>query len=608
MRSIRFSLLVFFLVLLAGALGGVSLLTYNTTAQTLREKQVSAIEHIHLQHAARAEELRQDLDRALLRSAKSLVQRNSAASAIKSLHALSVVTSPLAAPGIVVAPLWLRDGVPQMLFKFHAMQPLDHAIEAPEHEDETLPVYAQTFFASGVPWQRTQSMQGHNFTLDRSFRDRSEFFEERFDDVEMQGMNLRRVSLKVPVIRTLPMAPWPFQRFGGKGKGPAPNPVKAPPMPAAPPPPMAKGPPRFSFFETYYFVLFAVDTAPIDASVAALQRERDERISQVESDTALALRELRGRLLAISALTFVGILVGGFVLIRIGLAPLQRLSDAVSQVTERDFRLKLDTTKLPVELRPIADRLTQTLDQLHQAFTREKQAAQDISHELRTPLAALTTTLEVALKKSRSPADYRELLEECRLSARQMSHLVERLLELAKLDAGVVRLKLSNFDLVELAQECASIVRPLAQARDIALAVHAPSAVLLEADADKLHEIISNLLSNAVEYNRDQGRIDLTVDASGDRISLSVQDTGIGIVPEARERIFERFYRTDPSRHADTPHCGLGLAIVQSYVELMHGTITVDSDAAGTTFRVELPIRPIKVEREQFQLAGGPAQ
>ena len=109
-------------------------------------------------------------------------------------------------------------------------------------------------------------------------------------------------------------------------------------------------------------------------------------------------------------------------------------------------------------------------------------------------------------------------------------------------------------------------------------------------DPDKLREVLNNLLHNAIQYNRPEGRVELTVARDNGHLRMEVRDTGIGIAPEARAHIFERFYRVDPSRHADGLHAGLGLAIVKGYVDLMGGRIAVDSaEGEGSTFRVELP-------------------
>jgi signal transduction histidine kinase len=236
---------------------------------------------------------------------------------------------------------------------------------------------------------------------------------------------------------------------------------------------------------------------------------------------------------------------------------------------------------------------------LKRAFAREKQAAADISHELRTPLAALLTTIDVGLRKPRSPEEYREILEDCRTSGKQMGQLVERLLALARLDAGVDTLRPRPVEVASLAEQCAALVRPLAEAHGVSLSVHVNGAAELNTDPDKLREVLNNLLHNAIQYNRPQGTIDLSVERSNGELHLEVRDTGIGIKPEAREHIFERFYRADPSRHSDGLNAGLGLAIVKGYVDLMGGTIAVESSPGeGSTFQVRLPIRSLPVRSE----------
>ncbi len=115
---------------------------------------------------------------------------------------------------------------------------------------------------------------------------------------------------------------------------------------------------------------------------------------------------------------------------------------------------------------------------------------------------------------------------------------------------------------------------------------------MVRSDPDKLREIVTNLLHNAIQYNRPGGAVDLRVGRQNGTLELEVQDTGIGIAPDARERIFERFYRADPSRGGEDLHAGLGLAIVKEYIDLMGGSIGVEStEGQGSTFRVLLPVR-----------------
>jgi heavy metal sensor kinase len=588
MRSIRLSLVVYFLVLIALALGGISWFVYQTTGQTLRAKEADTRELIQAQYVYQCAEVRTALDRRILSQAKTLANRaRSSNNHFELLYPLGILATRLQPQGYLNASFWWSAGFnPRVSGQLHRMRPGDIAIEEPE---ELIPVpdaehnqpqeYFQTYSKRGMPQQRSEAMGDRVFTLDEDFRAKADFLEERFDTIEpVPGWKLRRVTLKAAVMTrfrpsSFPPA-WRNIAFNVKNGPKGPKPQFAGPFDVPVP---------------VVFIQYASDMSLMEQKRGEFQTECDAKLARVESDTRAALAGLRLRLLWISLATFAGVLAGGFVLVRLGLAPLARLSDAVSQVSEKDFSLKVAPHELPKELKPIAVRLTDTLEQLKQAFAREKQAAADISHELRTPLAAMMTTLELALRKSRSAEEYREMLEDIRTSGSQMTHLVERLLALARLDAGANRLENKDFDARDVARQCADLIRPLAEARGLALRLSAPEPVPLKADPDKLREIINNLLHNAVEYNRPQGAVNLHVSRVNGYVHLKVSDTGIGIAPEERGKIFERFFRADPSRHADTPHAGLGLAIVKSYVDLMGGKIGVDSGAQGTSFTVDLP-------------------
>jgi heavy metal sensor kinase len=355
--------------------------------------------------------------------------------------------------------------------------------------------------------------------------------------------------------------------------------------------------PRMGHFEAPPMVVVvqcAADLGQLDASLKRLGAARDAELESLAGATRDALARQRNSLLLICGATLLATAFGAFWLVYLGLAPLQRVSEAVSKVSPKDFRLPLEEGRLPNELRPIVQRLTATLALLQRAFNREKQATADISHELRTPLAALLTTTELALRKPRSPEQYREMFQDCRTSAQQINQIIERLLTLARLDAGVDRLRAQDVDVGALAEQCAAVVRPLAEARGLQLAVHneANEDGRLSTDPDKLREVVTNLLHNAIQYNRPEGVIDLTVVRRNGHVEVAVRDTGIGIAPEAREHIFERFYRADPARNADDLHAGLGLAIVKEYVDLMGGKIDVETaPGQGSTFRVCVPAR-----------------
>jgi heavy metal sensor kinase len=570
MRSIRLSLVVYFAALVTAALAAVSWFFYQTTARTLEERRESAQNLIRNECTVRSEELKTALDKQLVHRAHTLTGlARTVLVHYDWLYPIGAVGAANLPGSYLSVDLWLGQSMRRPREEVH-ISGADDLIP----ELETNQEFFQTYRWNGQPLQRSESLGTGWFTLDPSVLDTAELLQEKFDDVELAGKQLRRVTLLVNVSKQ--GFYWLPRRVPPRS---TPGVAQLPPLR---PFPTERATPKF-------FIQYAVDLATLEEQLAALRAARDQQLERVGREISEHLFDLRVRLFWIGAVTLTLLWIGGFVLTQVGLAPLARLAEAVSRVSAKDFRLGVTSKDLPRELQPIADRLAQTLHQLGQAFEREKQAAADISHELRTPLASLLTTVEVALRKGRTPHEYQEILEECRLSGRQMAHLVERLLALARLDAGAVPYRPCQVDVADLTAQCADLVRPLARAKGLALRVEAIAPLPLETDPDKVREVLTNLLHNAIEYNRAGGAIDVAVRRVNGHIELEVADTGIGIPPEAQPHIFERFYRADPSRHADTPHAGLGLAIVKSYIDLMSGRISVQSDTTGSKFRVELP-------------------
>jgi heavy metal sensor kinase len=635
MKSIRLSLVCYFLALLAAALGAVCWLAYRTATAALDERRQGSRHLVEAQYRAHCEEVSAGLDRRLLRQAQIAATMARPPIHIEALYPFGALTAFCTSAPHLHLGLWLHEGIPgwrirdrelplaEHLYKWRAGDIDMEAAEAlilrpsgglteidvdaaepfappPGHAQE----YFQVFLMDGHPSSRSHSLGTATLQFDPRLLG-SAFSQPGPDTVELKaGVMVRRVTLKARMIvrkekggdkgvQTFYAPPGRWWAILGSpgGKG---GPGK---MPG--PPPGAFFAPGVPYVVRDFFIQYAIDIAPTEARLLEYAGDRDRQLAQVDADTDSQLRVLRSQLFWIALATFAATLVGGYFLLLLGLAPLARLSQAVSEVSERDFRLKVDPEGLPAELKPIAKRIGHTLEQLGKAFDREKQAAADISHELRTPLAALMTTVEVALRKARSVQEYHEILEECHSSGQHMSLLVERLLALARLDAGADRPRARAVDAAQLAVQCADLVRPLAKARGLTLTAHVAPPLPLSTDPDKLREVLTNLLHNAVEYNRPGGTIDLTVERMNGDLCVEVRDTGIGIGPEARARIFERFYRADPSRHADAPHAGLGLAIVKSYVDLLGGTIAVDSvPLQGTTFRVRLPVQELIAEQQ----------
>ena len=204
-------------------------------------------------------------------------------------------------------------------------------------------------------------------------------------------------------------------------------------------------------------------------------------------------------------------------------------------------------------------------------------------------MTVVLTQTQSALARERPVDEYRESLAACQRAAQRMRGLIECLLTLARLDSAEAPAALEACDLDRIADEAVELLRPLAQEQGIALEVELAPALCL-ANAGQLAQVISNLVSNAIHYNRPGGSVRVTVGSEADTAMLSVRDTGEGIAPDDLPHIFERFYRVDKARTGAQGHSGLGLAITKAIVEAHGGTIEVTSEPGqGSVFKVRLP-------------------
>jgi signal transduction histidine kinase len=215
----------------------------------------------------------------------------------------------------------------------------------------------------------------------------------------------------------------------------------------------------------------------------------------------------------------------------------------------------------------------------------------EMVHELRTPLMSLSATTHLLLRPD-LPEDRRTyLVKTIQNETGRLSQMTTDFLDMAKLESGRMRFTKETFDLPELLAECAEVVRPQAQERGVTITVQAaPPTLIVENDRGKLKQVILNLLTNAVKYNREKGRITAALAITGHTCRVSVTDTGRGIPPEAMAHMFEKFYRV-PDSEKGTSGTGLGLPIAKKMVEGMGGEMGVTSTVGvGSTFYFTLPV------------------
>jgi heavy metal sensor kinase len=278
---------------------------------------------------------------------------------------------------------------------------------------------------------------------------------------------------------------------------------------------------------------------------------------------------------------------GGWWFVSRALRPIENISAAAVKISAGDLSQRINVAEAESELGKLASVLNSTFARLDAAFAQQKQFASDAAHELRTPISVMLTQAQTALNRERTAPEYRETLEACQRAAQRMRKLISALLELARLDAGQEQMKRLRFDFSRTVADGVELVKPLAEERGVKIFTEL-SPLEITGDAERLAQVATNLLTNAIQYNKPEGEVRVTLASQGDLAVLTVSDTGPGIPAEDLPRVFERFYRGDKSRTGG--NAGLGLAISKALVEAHGGAIEVSSkENAGTTFTVRLP-------------------
>ncbi len=283
-------------------------------------------------------------------------------------------------------------------------------------------------------------------------------------------------------------------------------------------------------------------------------------------------------------------LAGGWIVATRAMQPVEKISATAQRIASGDLSQRIVHEESESELGRLVAVLNSTFARLESAFTEQVRFTTDVSHELRTPVSVIVSQTQMALSRDRSAPDYREALEACQRAAQRMRKLIESLLQLARLDAGQEEIRRFDFDLAQNAKDAVDLLRPLSDEKKIELSLQL-DPIRVSGDPDKIAQVITNLVSNAISYTPAGGRITLASRSEHQLAVLTVSDSGIGIPPENLPHIFDRFYRVDASRSRDKGGSGLGLAIARAMVHAHGGTIEVKSaPGQGTEFTIRLPI------------------
>ena len=258
---------------------------------------------------------------------------------------------------------------------------------------------------------------------------------------------------------------------------------------------------------------------------------------------------------------------------RRGLRPLAAMTRSLKRVGPNRLHERVPPAEWPRELQPVAVAFDEMLDRLEDSFTRLSQFSADLAHELRTPLANIRGEAEVALARPRSPNEYEAVIESSVAECARLSGIIDNLLFLARAEAAESRVQFVLFDARAAIDKIASYNEAIAEERHLTVTCRGEGEVY--ADPVLFGRAVSNLVDNAVRFTPAGGAITISIATNSRRAEITVEDTGCGVMADHLPRLFDRFYRVDPSRSSEGT--GLGLALVKSIVDLHSGSVAVSS-------------------------------
>ncbi len=333
------------------------------------------------------------------------------------------------------------------------------------------------------------------------------------------------------------------------------------------------------------------------------------RLSNPYTFRAVALANVTGLLAAVALFALALSVVVSAAMARRFTTPLRRLTEASRGLAEGDLDRRVpadqvragssELAELAVQFNAMADRLQESVEIIRHDRDRSRDFLADVSHELRTPLAALRTFNELLTEGAADdPAARSEFLESSGQQIERLDWLAQNLLELSKLNSGLVLLDLRPDDLRAAVESSVDQATAAATRRGVVLSLHLPDGpIRIRHDPQRIGQVVANLVANAIKFTPPGGSVTVDVQPAPDGAVIQVSDTGVGIETAELPHIFERFYRGSRLNEARGSGSGLGLAIVHSIVDMHGGTIEVESRiGSGTRFTIRLPRDPRLIE------------
>ena len=315
-------------------------------------------------------------------------------------------------------------------------------------------------------------------------------------------------------------------------------------------------------------------------------------VTSISNDSIVATMEVLNRKATIlEYLIVVGILAFAIVLSNVLTKPFSRVTDAINQV-KAGYSDESISVPDYVETVHIVDAFNQMLKRMKALDDSRQEFVANVSHELKTPMTSVKVLADSLLAQENAPAElYREFMEDIVSEIDRENQIITDLLALVKMDKKVQELNIVSLNINDLTELILKRLRPIARKKDVEVVFESMRTVVAEVDEVKMTLIMTNLVENAIKYNKEHGWVKVELDADHQFFTFKVSDSGLGIPEDSLAHIYERFYRVDKSHSREIGGTGLGLAITKSAVLMHRGSITVTSvEGEGSCFTVKIPL------------------
>ncbi len=319
-------------------------------------------------------------------------------------------------------------------------------------------------------------------------------------------------------------------------------------------------------------------------------------VSASTDSISVTLDILSRKALIVEVIVILAMVIVAILAAKVLIRPFEKITEALNQAQEGYTNDPISVTDC-LETEHIGDAFNRVLGRMKMLDDSRQEFVSNVSHELRTPITSMKVLADSLVSQKDVPVElYQEFMADISEEIEREDKIITDLLSLVRMDRTAADMNITEVDINALVELIMRRLRPIAQKRDVEVVYESVRPVMAAVDEVKLTLILSNLVENAIKYNKEHGWVRVKLDADHQYFTVEVADSGVGIPEESMDNIYERFYRVDKSRSREIGGTGLGLAITRSAVLMHRGTIKAESiEGEGTTFTIRIPLKYIPV-------------